>query len=101
MSDPIPGTSIESPTLNVFPAALGAAICAGVLCLRLMKMNENFFILEGELEFEVDGKIVVCKKGDFIHVAPGEAHYLKNTTDSVAKAAFALSPYQQKDKVDI
>lgn len=63
-------------------------------------MEENFFILEGEIEFTIDGKKVLCKKGDFIHVEPQEAHYLNNTSDSIAKAAFCLAPYQDKDKVE-
>ncbi len=63
-------------------------------------MEENFFIIEGEIEFDVDGEIVVCKKGDYIHVEPGESHYLKNTTDKPAKAAFMLAPYQEQDKVE-
>ncbi|WP_432408973.1 cupin domain-containing protein [Wukongibacter sp. M2B1] len=63
-------------------------------------MEENFFILEGEIEFTIDGKKVLCRKGDFIHVEPKEAHYLNNISDSIAKAAFCLAPYQEKDKVE-
>lgn len=64
-------------------------------------MEENFFILEGEIEFIVDEEKVLCKEGDFIHVEPNEAHYLKNVSDSPAKAIFCLAPYQEKDKNDL
>lgn len=63
-------------------------------------MEENFFILEGEIEFVVDGAKHLCKKGDFIHVEPQESHYLINRSEtSNAKAMFFLAPYQNSDKV--
>jgi quercetin dioxygenase-like cupin family protein len=64
-------------------------------------MEENFFILEGELEFTVAGETLTARVGDLVHIEPGEAHYLKNTTDAPAKAVFALAPFQEKDKVDL
>jgi quercetin dioxygenase-like cupin family protein len=64
-------------------------------------MEENFFILEGELEFIVDGNTLTARAGDLVHVEPGEAHYLKNTSNAPAKAVFALAPFQEKDKVDL
>lgn len=64
-------------------------------------MEENFFMLEGEIEFTVDGKAVLCKQGDFIHVEPSEAHYLINKSDKPAKAAFCLGPATDNDKVEL
>lgn len=64
-------------------------------------MEENFFVLEGELEIHIDEEIHHCKKGDFIHVEPKKVHYLINRGDSDFKAAFMLSPYQESDKVNV
>lgn len=64
-------------------------------------MEENFLMLEGELEFQIDGKPVVCKAGDLIHLEPGEAHYLINRTDQPAKAVFMLAPFTENDKVEV
>lgn len=64
-------------------------------------MEENFFVLEGELEIHIDEEIFQCKKGDFIHVEPKKIHYLINKGDVDFKAAFMLAPYQIQDKVDI
>ncbi|MEN8701815.1 cupin domain-containing protein [Bacillus infantis] len=64
-------------------------------------MEENFFVLEGELEIHIDGEIFSCRKGDFIHVEPKKVHYLVNKGEEVFKAAFMLAPYQIKDKVDV
>ena len=64
-------------------------------------MEENFFILDGELEIHIDNETHHCKKGDFIHVEPNKVHYLINKGDSIMKAAFMLAPYQIQDKVDV
>lgn len=64
-------------------------------------MEENFYILEGELEIHINNDVFHCKKGDFIHVEPKEIHYLLNTGSTDFKAAFMLAPFQEKDKVDV
>lgn len=63
-------------------------------------MEENFFILEGEIEFTVNGQTVACKQGDFIHIEPNEQHYLRNIYDGDSKAAFILAPFTENDKVE-
>lgn len=62
-------------------------------------MEENFFILEGELDFHVNGETITARVGDFIHIEPTEPHYLKNNGSCDAKAIFCLAPYQEVDKV--
>jgi quercetin dioxygenase-like cupin family protein len=64
-------------------------------------MEENFFILEGELEIHIDGEIFNCKPGDLVHVEPKKVHYLINRGDTVFKGAFMLAPYQEQDKVEV
>ncbi len=64
-------------------------------------MEENFFILEGELEIHIENEIFHCKKGDLIHVEPKKVHYLINKGTTDFKAAFMLSPFQEKDKVEV
>jgi len=64
-------------------------------------MEENFYILEGEIEFHIDYQIFRCKPGDFIHVEPKKVHYLVNKGTTDFKALFMLAPYQDKDKVEV
>lgn len=64
-------------------------------------MEENFFVLEGELEIHIDGEVFLCKKGDFIHVEPKKVHYLINKGDVDFKAVFMLAPAQENDKVEV
>jgi quercetin dioxygenase-like cupin family protein len=62
-------------------------------------MEESFFILEGELDFYINGALIKCVQGDLITAQPGETHYIKNTSTKIAKAVFMLAPFQLQDKV--
>jgi len=64
-------------------------------------MEENFFVLEGKIDFAVDGKQYTLGEGEFIHIEPGQVHYLKNNTETPVKAAFALAPFMENDKVEV
>ncbi|MCC8107955.1 MAG: cupin domain-containing protein [Planctomycetes bacterium] len=64
-------------------------------------MEENFFILEGEVDIIVDGTVNHLKAGDLIHIEPGEIHYVVNKSDKPIKMVSTLAPYQEKDKVEV
>lgn len=64
-------------------------------------MEENFFVLDGEIEIHIDEEIFHCKKGDFINVEPKKVHYLINKSNKDFKAAFMLAPYQANDKIEV
>jgi quercetin dioxygenase-like cupin family protein len=63
-------------------------------------MEENFFLLEGQLDFYIDDKKVTVGAGELIHVEPSESHYLVNNSDQPAKAFFILGPYTDNDKFE-
>jgi quercetin dioxygenase-like cupin family protein len=44
--------------------------------------DEAFYVLEGEIEFEVDGAVVVATPGTFAFVARGAAHLFRVRTDT-------------------
>ena len=62
-------------------------------------MEENFFIIEGEVDIIVDGKVNHMKAGDFIHIEPTEIHYVKNIYDKPVKMISTLAPHEEPDKV--
>lgn len=64
-------------------------------------MEENFFILEGEVDIIVDGRMNHLKVGDLIHIEPGEIHYVINNSSRPMKMVSTLAPYQEKDKVEV
>jgi quercetin dioxygenase-like cupin family protein len=47
-----------------------------------MDEDEAFYILDGEIEFEVDGKVFTASPGTFAFVARGAAHLFRVLTDT-------------------
>lgn len=64
-------------------------------------MEENFFILDGEIDIVIDGKVNHLKKGDLIHIEPGEIHYCINNSKADVKMVSTLAPYKEVDKVEV
>ncbi|PKM72022.1 MAG: cupin domain-containing protein [Firmicutes bacterium HGW-Firmicutes-16] len=64
-------------------------------------MEENFYIIEGEVDIVVDGTVNHMKAGDFIHIEPNEVHYCINVSDKPIKMVSTLAPYQEIDKVSV
>lgn len=64
-------------------------------------MEENFFILEGEVDIIVDGATHTLKAGDLIHIEPEEVHYVVNNSSGTVKMISTLAPYQESDKIEV
>ena len=64
-------------------------------------MEENFHILEGEVDIVVDGVVHHLTEGQFIHIEPKEVHYIINRSNSVVRMASSLAPFQEEDKVEV
>lgn len=64
-------------------------------------MEENFYIIEGEVDIVVDGKVNHLKAGDFIHIEPSEVHYCINVSDKPVKMVSTLAPFQEVDKISV
>ena len=44
---------------------------------------EGFYVLDGELNFNVEGKQVISKAGTMINIPPNVIHSFKNHTDNI------------------
>lgn len=64
-------------------------------------MEENFYILEGEVDIVVDGKMHRLTAGQFIHIEPKESHYVINNSSAPVLMISTLAPYEEVDKVEI
>ncbi len=64
-------------------------------------MEENFYILEGEIDIVVDGVTNHLTPGQMIHIEPGEVHHCINRYDKPIKMVSVLAPYQESDKVEV
>ena len=64
-------------------------------------MEENFYILEGKIDIEVDGTTHTLTQGQMIHIEPKEVHYVINRYDKTVKMISTLAPFQESDKVEV
>ena len=64
-------------------------------------MEENFYILEGKIDIEVDGTTHTLTQGQMIHIEPKEVHYVINRYDKTAKMISTLAPFQESDKIEV
>jgi len=54
--------------------------------------EEYFFVLEGEVSFYIDGKVIVAKVGESAFVPRGAAHCFKNCSDRQARVLVLFTP---------
>ena len=54
--------------------------------------DDAFYILEGELTFEVEGEEVRARQGTFVLVPPGVEHTFANRTDSEVRVLNIHAP---------
>jgi len=54
--------------------------------------DETFFVLEGEITFQVGDERRVAKPGTFVHMPIGNLHAFKNETDEPAKMLISFAP---------
>jgi len=64
-------------------------------------MEENFYILEGTVTIYVNGIPHDLGPGQFIHIEPGESHYVINRSSSAIRMVASLAPYKEGDKVEV
>ena len=64
-------------------------------------MQESFFILEGCVTMEVEGRVVRLEKGDYIHLEPGEAHKIYNEGNEVLRMVVTAAPFVEGDKESV
>lgn len=54
--------------------------------------DEFFYIVEGQLEFTVAGKVLLAGPGDFVQVTRDDIHHFRNPLDSPARVIIGLLP---------
>ena len=64
-------------------------------------MEENFYILEGEIDIVVDGVVNHMYPGQMIHIEPVEVQDCNNSYNKPIKMVSTLAPFQEVDKVEV
>jgi mannose-6-phosphate isomerase-like protein (cupin superfamily) len=54
--------------------------------------HEGFYILEGQIIFNVDEQRIEAKPGTFVNIPPNVLHSFKNETNEIAKLIIVLAP---------
>jgi len=54
--------------------------------------EEAFYLLDGEIEFEVDGDVSICTPGSFVFAPRGTAHSFAVLTDTARVLVLTSSP---------
>jgi quercetin dioxygenase-like cupin family protein len=54
--------------------------------------SEAFYLLEGEVQFTVDGEVTTATAGTFIHVPIGVLHSFRNVSDRPARMVIQTVP---------
>ncbi len=59
---------------------------------RHSREEESFFILEGEITFQVNDQEIVATEGMFANMPVGSVHCFKNNTDKTARMILSVAP---------
>lgn len=54
--------------------------------------EESFYVLEGQITFQIDGQTVVAGPGTFANMPVGSAHSFKNQTEQPARMIISVAP---------
>jgi quercetin dioxygenase-like cupin family protein len=61
-------------------------------CLHRHDFDEAFYMLEGELVFQIDDQLVTKRKGDLAFAPRNVSHALTNRTDEPARYVLVCTP---------
>jgi quercetin dioxygenase-like cupin family protein len=59
--------------------------------------DEAFYVLDGELQFHVDGRSFTATSGSWVTLAKGSLHYFKNTGLKPARMLIVVTPAGLED----
>jgi quercetin dioxygenase-like cupin family protein len=54
--------------------------------------EESFYVLEGEITFQVNGETIIARAGTFANMSIGSLHSFRNTTDKPARMIISVAP---------
>ncbi|MBO3461816.1 cupin domain-containing protein [Aetokthonos hydrillicola Thurmond2011] len=59
---------------------------------RHSRENESFYVLEGDIEFQLDDRTLTATPGTFLYSPQGQLHQFTNTTSTPAKMLVWVTP---------
>jgi quercetin dioxygenase-like cupin family protein len=83
-------TGHETTHASMFDCTLPPRSSTGLHVHRVIE--ETFYLLDGECEWQVGNELVRAKPGTFVHIPPGVPHSIANTSDKPARMLQTISP---------
>jgi quercetin dioxygenase-like cupin family protein len=83
-------TGEDTKHTSMFDWTLPAGFSTGLHVHRVQE--ETFYVLEGECEWQVDGRTVRATPGTYLFLPPGVPHDIRNTSDKPARMIMTVSP---------
>jgi quercetin dioxygenase-like cupin family protein len=83
-------TGADTKHSSMFDCVLPSGSAVGLHVHRVHE--EAFYMLEGECEWQVGGKLIRARPGTFVFVPPGVPHSIANATDKPARMLLMISP---------
>lgn len=59
---------------------------------RSKRSDKYYYVIEGEIEFTIDAKIIILKQGDFCIIKKGSIFSYHNTSESVVMLVLVHTP---------
>jgi mannose-6-phosphate isomerase-like protein (cupin superfamily) len=89
---------LKSETLSVIQEKMPPGSCE--LLHYHQKSQQVFFILSGSATFEVDGKVIVVKQNESIHIQPGLMHRISNESTVDLDFLVISEPKSHGDRIN-
>jgi quercetin dioxygenase-like cupin family protein len=83
-------TGEDTKHTSMFDWTLPAGFSTGLHVHRVQE--ETFYVLEGECEWQVDGRTVRATPGTYLFLPPGVPHDIRNASDRPARMIMTVSP---------
>ncbi|MEA2946215.1 MAG: hypothetical protein QOI40_1545 [Alphaproteobacteria bacterium] len=83
-------TGEDTKHTSMFDWTLPAGFSTGLHVHRVQE--ETFYVLEGECEWQVDGRTVRATPGTYLFLPPGVPHDIRNASDKPARMIMTVSP---------
>ena len=90
---------VSRPDLSVIQERIPPG--AGEVRHYHQRARQLFFVLEGELEIEVQGDLHRLLRGDSLEVSPGDAHRVRNIAEADVSFLVISAPSTQGDRTNL
>ena len=90
---------VNTPTLSVIQEKMPPATSEKKH--KHSNSQQFFFILNGEATFDLAGRIEIIKKGEGMHILPGQEHRISNEGEHELEFLVISQPHSHGDRINL